>query len=298
MTEYADSSRSPTTSPSHEPADAEGAVGSSGGDPAGRRQFLRRMGMAAGAITVAPVTLAACATTTTTGASAASTAAPGTTGGTVSSATIVPNCAPAPSPALARPSTPADVYAALRDGNSRFVKGTSIHPNLGEELRREQAQGQTPFAAVLTCADSRVAPELIFDQGIGDVFVVRVAGNIADPVSVASLAYAVGVLGVDVIITMGHSHCGAVHTAVLVASGEAEAGEFAVLVDAIAPAVAATKTDDKEKWLHDAINANAKLAAQQLPQRSKILGDAVAAGTLKIVAADFDLESSEVSLLS
>lgn len=264
-----------------------------GGERDGRRAFLRRLSVAAGAMTVAPAALAACSSTPTT-ASTQGTAGPGGTspGGTT------PDCAPGGGVTLPRPTSPQEVFEALRAGNERFASGKFLHPNLSDELWEKQAAKQTPFAAVLTCADSRTAPELVFDQGVGDLFVVRVAGNIADPSAVASLAYAVGVLGVEVILTMGHEHCGAVKTAVSVAAGEAQAGEFAVLLDAIAPAVTKTKTADKEQWLEAAIKENARLAAQQLPQKSAIIRDAVAAGKLLVTPSDFSLTTAKVEILS
>jgi carbonic anhydrase len=137
----------------------------------------------------------------------------------------------------------------------------------------------------------------VFDQGVGDLFVVRVAGNVADPVSVASLAYAVEVLGVGAIYTMGHGHCGAVKAALAVAEGTSEAGEFAALVDPILPAVQASETADHDAWLDAAIRANAQQSARQLPELSPIIAAAVSAGELRIEAAVFDLESSRVELL-
>jgi carbonic anhydrase len=275
--------------------------------PAGdRRTFLRRMGLAAGAITVAPAALAACSSAVTSSGSGTTTGVPGTqdpnatkiitsTGGP--GTTVVVQC-DEPSLHLPRPSTPAEVRQALVDGNNRFASGQSIHPDLGEELRLEQAEHQTPFAAILTCADSRVAPELIFDQGIGDLFAVRVAGNVADPTSVASLAYAVEVLHVDVIVVLGHENCGAVKTAIKVSDGSS-AGEFAVLTDAIVPAVATAKAANppKDQLLTVAIEDNAQLVASQLAERSPILRDAVAKGTLIIKAGMYNLVTSRVTLL-
>jgi len=114
-----------------------------------------------------------------------------------------------------RPATPQDALTALADGNSRWVSQTQRHP--GEDKARRQCvakYGQTPFAAILSCSDSRVAPELIFDQGLGDLFVSRVAGNSADPIVEQSLAYGVANLGSLVLFVLGHSDCGAIKAAV------------------------------------------------------------------------------------
>lgn len=273
-----------------------------------RRAFLRRLGLAAGALGVAPAALAACSATSTASGTPGTTVArpPGSDAAATriiapdgaTGTTVIVAC-DEPSLQLPRPETPAQVRQALVDGNNRFATGQSIHPDLGEELRLEQAEHQTPYAAILTCADSRVSPELIFDQGIGDLFAVRVAGNVADPTSVASLAYAVSVLKVGVIVVLGHQRCGAVSTAIKVAGG-APAGEFAVLTDAIAPAVTAAKatTTDKDQLLTATIEQNARLVASQLPQRSPILRDAVANGSLQIVAADYDVVTSRAKLLT
>src|SRR3954468_12627567 len=126
-----------------------------------------------------------------------------------------------PAAALGRPKTPKEIADALIEGNRRFAAGASQHPHLDAALRAQQAEKQTPFAAVLACADSRVAPEIIFDQGIGDLFVVRVAGNIASPEAVASLAYAIEHLAVTFIMVLGHEKCGAVKATIdTVASGK------------------------------------------------------------------------------
>lgn len=112
----------------------------------------------------------------------------------------------------------ADAFSLLREGNLRFVGGQTEHPNQGSDRRFEIAKGQSPFAVVLTCADSRLSPEIIFDRGLGDLFVLRVAGNVADPDIIASIEYAVEHLGSSLVVVLGHEKCGAVKAA-LDASG-------------------------------------------------------------------------------
>jgi carbonic anhydrase len=202
-------------------------------------------------------------------------------------------------PTLKRPETPEQALEALKAGNERFATGAPKHPNQGLELRESVANSQNPFIGVLACADSRVVPELIFDQGISDLFDVRVAGNVASPADVSSLVYAVEVLGVDLITVMGHSNCGAVKAAIDVSTGQMQAGEFAPLTDAIRPALAvAQPTSNSGEQLQRAIEANAKLQAEALTTASPALAAAVREGRLKIVPSVYDLTTSRVRILS
>lgn len=197
-----------------------------------------------------------------------------------------------------RPATPEQAFEALKAGNERYATGQSLHPNQGIELRQSYADTQNPFIAVLSCADSRVVPELIFDQGISDVFDVRVAGNIADPAGIASLVYAVEVLGVDLITVMGHTNCGAVKAAIDVSTGKMPAGEFAPLTNAIMPAVELVQpTSNSGVALQETIDANARLQVEVLTRSSPALAAAVSAGTLTIMPSAYDLESGRVRLL-
>jgi carbonic anhydrase len=126
----------------------------------------------------------------------------------------------------------------LSDGNTRFVTSHMIHPNISDIRRTEVAQGQKPFAVILTCSDSRVPPEIIFDQGLGDLFVIRTAGEVVDDIAIASIEYAIEHLGVKLIVVMGHQKCGAVDAAV-------KGGKFTLhidqLVEEIMPAVKKAK---------------------------------------------------------
>lgn len=255
-------------------------------DPAlvGRRQLL---GAAAVVVagTAVGLTLGAC--TSSNGGTGAS-AQPGASGTTN-----------VPAPTTKRPETPNEALEALKAGNERFASGAPLHPNQGVELRKSQTDSQSPFIGVLACADSRVIPELIFDQGISDVFDVRVAGNIADPAGIASLLYAVDVLGVDLITVMGHTNCGAVKAAIDVSKGAMAAGEFAPLVDAILPAVDKVRpTSNSGEQLQRTIDANAQLQAEALTRSSPALAAAVKDGRLTIVASAYDLASGRVRILS
>jgi len=182
---------------------------------------------------------------------------------------------------------------ALQQGNARFVKGKPIHPDGSLARVKETAVGQKPFAVVLGCADSRTPPELIFDQGFGDLFVVRVAGNVAEPATVGSVEYAAEHLGTPLVVVLGHHKCGAVK-ATSEAHGEVE-GNIGAIVKEIAPAVeAARKSPRKEGLVDDAVHVNTTMVAAQLTGESPVLKKLVAEGKVKIVTAVYDLESGTI----
>ncbi len=181
----------------------------------------------------------------------------------------------------------------LLEGNRRYVEGVASHPGQSVVRRKQLASGQAPFAIVLTCSDSRVAPELYFDQGLGDLFVVRNAGNILDDHVLGSIEYAVSHLHSPVIIVVGHEKCGAVAAAV--AGGRAP-GHIQSIVEAIAPSVEKSKNDPGDK-LDNAIRANAQRMAESLGQTAPIINAAVAAGQVKVVPAEYSLETGKVNLL-
>jgi len=259
----------------------------------GRRQLLARGAYVAAGAAVGAA-LSACGSSNGSDASAQT-----STSGAGQTSTSLPGTTAVPAPTTPRPSDPAQAFEALQAGNERYATGAPLHPNQGVELRKSFADSQDPFIAVLACADSRVIPEIIFDQGISDIFDVRVAGNIADPASVASLVYAVEVLGVDLITVMGHSNCGAVKAAIDVQSGKMPAGEFAPLTDAIEPAVAvAQPTSNKGDQLQKTIDANAKVQVDALVAASPALTAAVKEGRLLVVPSVYDLETGRVRVLT
>ena len=181
----------------------------------------------------------------------------------------------------------------LLDGNKRFVDTSLTHPNQDSERRIALGDGQAPFAAVLACADSRVPPEVLFDQGLGDLFVVRVAGNILNDQLLGSLEYAAAHLNTPLIVVLGHTSCGAIGA---VAQGAELEGHIASLIPAIQPAV--DKVRDQEGDLTDnAAREVARMTATQLQESQPIIADLVKEGKLKIVPAFYELESGEVSLL-
>ncbi|MDA3971977.1 MAG: carbonic anhydrase [Desulfobulbaceae bacterium] len=181
----------------------------------------------------------------------------------------------------------------LMDGNKRFVDAMVSHPNQNAEHRVLLGNGQAPFAAVLACADSRVPPEVLFDQGLGDLFVVRVAGNIINDQLLGSLEYAAAHLHTPLIMVMGHTSCGAIGA---VAQGAELEGHMSSLVPAIQPAV------DKVRGMEGDLTDNAareiaRMTADQLRTSDPVLAPMVADGKLKVVAGFYDLESGIIKLL-
>jgi len=181
----------------------------------------------------------------------------------------------------------------LLNGNKRFTSTSPTHPNQDSERRVALGDGQAPFAAVLACADSRVPPEVLFDQGLGDLFVVRVAGNILNDQLLGSLEYAAAHLNTPLVVVLGHSNCGAIGA---VAQGAELEGHIASLIPAIQPSV--EKVRDMEGDLTDnAAREVAKMTAEQLRTSEPVMANLVKEGKLKVVPAFYDLESGEVSLL-
>jgi len=185
------------------------------------------------------------------------------------------------------------VLAELKAGNRHHVAKKYLHPHQTAARQRELATGQHPHCALLTCADSRVAPEIVFDQGLGDVFDVRVAGNIAGVSETASLEYAAEHLHVPLIVVMGHSHCGAVSAAV--EGGEAP-GKLPDLLAAIRPAVDQSAHEPGDR-VANAVRDNVVLVVQQLLAAKPVLAELAHEGKLRIVGAVYSLETGKVDWL-
>jgi len=197
----------------------------------------------------------------------------------------------APSSAWAQSTlSPDQALTELMDGNKRFtaVRMTHHEQDLAV-LRQHTEEKQEPFAAVLSCADSRVPVELVFDQTIGRIFVTRVAGNVVTPEIIGSLEYGAAVLGTKVILVMGHSGCGAVKATI---HGEGVPGQISSLFPHIQPAV-----DQAGPDLAAATKANAKIQAALLRQASTVISGMVKEGKLKVVAGYYDLGTGAVALL-
>ncbi|GIV30389.1 MAG: hypothetical protein KatS3mg028_1455 [Bacteroidia bacterium] len=184
----------------------------------------------------------------------------------------------------------------LIEGNRRFVKGDFIAPNRSEERRLQTLSGQHPFAAVLTCSDSRISPTLFFDTGIGDLFIVRTAGNVIGEIEVASLEYAVKHLGVQVVMVMGHDDCGAIKAFV---SGSHEDGHIQAIIDSLRnePEEQEALKTPKSIRINSCVLANVTHQAKFLLQHSKIIAEKVQEGKLQVVEAEYEHKSGLVKVL-
>ncbi|MBS2003658.1 MAG: carbonic anhydrase [Cyanobacteria bacterium SZAS LIN-5] len=192
--------------------------------------------------------------------------------------------------------TPDAAIKALQNGNARYVSGKSKHPRIDPERRRATAlEGQTPISAILGCADSRVPPEIIFDQGFADLFVVRVAGNVCAVPELASIEYAVAVLKVPSIVVLGHTKCGAVDAAI---KNGALPGSLPELVKMIRPAVESSEGDKKSKsdLLTRATEQNVRNTIAELT-KSSVIKSAIDSKELKVVGAIRHLEDGHVTWL-
>jgi carbonic anhydrase len=197
------------------------------------------------------------------------------------------------------PKDAAAALALLQEGNERYRRGElqlRDYSAVGERI----AEAQKPFAAIVTCADSRLSSTLIFDVNRGNLFVSRVAGNTLDPGTLGSTEFAVAVLGVKLVMVLGHSNCGAVKAAIDVVEGTAsypaeKYGAIGAVVDAIVPAVRSVPPE--ERTSHRCIVANAAAQARRLAETGPIVATAVAAGQVQVVAAVYDIATGAVSLI-
>lgn len=189
---------------------------------------------------------------------------------------------------------PAEAISRLKEGNARYTSGNQQHPRQAKDRRAELTKSQHPFAVVIGCADSRVPPEIVFDQGLGDFLVNRVAGNVIDDHSLGSTEYAVDHLGTRLIVVLGHEDCGAVKAAkeTIAAKGKAP-GHIQSLVTAIRPAVEATVNGDLEAT----VKANVKNVVQALRSSTPILKAKVDSGEVRVVGAYYSLDTGAVTFL-
>ncbi len=186
-----------------------------------------------------------------------------------------------------------EALAKLMAGNQRYVLHKEQHPDQSVTRRKELGVGQHPFAVILGCADSRVPPELLFDEGLGDLFVIRVAGNIVDDAVLGSIEYAVEHLGTNLVMVLGHEKCGAVSAAV---EGGTATGHIRALVTAIRPSVEESAKEPGDR-IHNCVIANVRRVAQQIRESEPVLKEAVEKYRIKVVAADYSLDSGAVTLL-
>lgn len=195
-------------------------------------------------------------------------------------------------------SNPVSAWKALKDGNARFVAGEPQHPSQDIARRAKLAHGQKPTAVVFGCGDSRVAAELLFDQGLGDMFVVRTAGHVIDNAVLGSIEYAVSILNVPLIVVLGHDSCGAVNAAInALDEGQVPGGYVRDIVERVTPSIlmgrhaGLTRVDEFEAY-------HVKETVNQLQMRSAAISNGLAAGTQAIVGATYHLSDGHVELRS
>jgi carbonic anhydrase len=191
--------------------------------------------------------------------------------------------------------SPDEALKRLQQGNARYAANTSRNKDFSAG-RAARASAQYPFASILSCADSRLSPELAFDQGLGDLFVVRVAGNFTNEDGLASLEYGSVVLGVPLILVLGHSNCGAVNATIkVVKEGTTLPGHLPSLINAIRPAVVAAEARKPADLLAEATAENVRLNVKYLQTAKPLLADLVAAGKLKVAGAVYDIATGKVT---
>jgi carbonic anhydrase len=216
----------------------------------------------------------------------------GAVGTSVVASTLGQGLVSAPAAIAQNNMTPDEALRQLMEGNQRFVARKQKSPHQDVVRLTEVAKGQKPYAAILGCADSRVPSEIVFDQGLGDLFVCRVAGNIAITEEVGSLEFGTAVLGAKILMVMGHERCGAVDATL---KGASVPGQIGSLLDAIRPSLAKAKGLPGDP-LENACKANIAYQVEQL-KKSPVLAELITAGKLKIVGGYYDLDKGTVSLV-
>jgi len=192
------------------------------------------------------------------------------------------------------PSTPAEAWAELAAGNARFAADRAVRPNADAEQRRRVSTGQRPFAVVLGCSDSRVAAELVFDRGLGDLFVVRTAGHALDTAVLGSIEFATGMLHVPLLVVLGHDSCGAVNAAIRArADGQVPGGFVRDIVERVTTSVLAVEHAG-QATADDVVREHVRATARQVVERSEAVREAVGSGRLGVVGARYTLADGVV----
>ena len=197
-----------------------------------------------------------------------------------------------------RPRTPDEAWQVLAAGNARFIADERAHPNQDVHFRSRIALQQNPFAIFFGCADSRVAAEIIFDQGLGDLFVVRTAGHVVDPSVLGSLEFGVAVLNCPLIVVLGHDSCGAVTAASeAVRTGEVPGGFLRDIVERVTPSVLAASRGGHSPSTEEIEREHVERTCALIAERSTVVADRLRAGALGIVGAEYDLAHGEARVL-
>lgn len=198
---------------------------------------------------------------------------------------------------MSRPTTPTQAWQALEQGNARFVHGDVAHPDQDAARRSELAAGQKPFALIFGCSDSRVAAEIVFDQGLGDLFVVRTAGHVVDAGVLGSVEFGVAVLGIPLVVVLGHDSCGAVAaTRDAVEDGTMPGGYIRDLVERVMPSVMAARRTGATT-LDDLVAEHVRHTGRLLVDRSMVLADAVDAGRCAVIGLTYALAEGRARLV-
>lgn len=194
--------------------------------------------------------------------------------------------------------TPVQALEKLREGNLRFVSGSTQHPNQDGDRRQSLVTGQEPFAVIFGCSDSRLAAEIIFDVGLGDMFVVRTAGHVIDSAALGSLEFAVDILNIPLIVILGHDNCGAVTSAIEAKrTGTLPKGFIRDLVEHITPSVFAAERRGLTD-VNSTVVEHVKETSERLVDRSRIIGDAIEAGRTAVVGVTYHLADGEAQIVS
>jgi carbonic anhydrase len=203
---------------------------------------------------------------------------------------------------VTRPTTPAEAWAALQAGNERFVRGEMLHPSQGHDRRSELRVAQAPFAVIFGCSDSRVAAEIIFDQGLGDAFVVRTAGHVLDTTVIGSIEYGVELLGAPLVVVLGHDSCGAVAAATTaLTTGEIPSGFVRAVVDRVIPSIINIAGGQDGRTFASLSAAelgheHVRHTVQMLQGYSKSLAEAVAEGRCAIIGVEYTLADGRAQI--
>jgi len=199
---------------------------------------------------------------------------------------------------------PAAALRRLQDGNTRFVANLRRSEALSSPVRRaEVADNHRPFAVVLGCSDARVPAEIVFDQGLGDLFVIRVAGNVVAPSQVGSVEFAVDRFGIQMVVVLGHSRCGAIDATLEALSrpGQPQSPGLRSIVDRVRPSIEGlVRTDlthDRTRLVDEAVKANIRASVNQLRHGSELLERLLLAGEIEVVGAEYALDTGEVCFL-
>ena len=196
--------------------------------------------------------------------------------------------------------SPTEAISKLKEGNGRYTSGSLQHPGQTAERRTELANTQHPFATIVSCSDSRVPPEIVFDQGLGDLFVIRVAGNIVAPSQVGSVEFAASRFGTRLVVVLGHSECGAILATLeeLQSPGSNKSRNLASIVDRVRPSVESLLDTDvaknKSQLVKKAVRANIRASTDHLRHGSRVLEQLIQDEGLMVVGAEYSLETGVV----